>query len=39
MPKKTYQYSNHKRHIVIRLCHRCQGIAYHRYNVAIIPCI
>ena len=37
--KKTYQYSNHKSHIVIRLCHRCQGIIYHRYNVAIIPCI
>ena len=37
--KKTYQYSNRKSHIVIRLCHRCQGIIYHRYNVAIIPCI
>ena len=39
IPKKTYQYSNHRSHIVIRLCHRCQGIIYHRYNVAIISCI
>ena len=39
IPKKTYQYSNHRSHIVIRLCHRCQGIIYHRYNVAIISSI
>ena len=37
MSKKTY--FNHKSHKVIHFCHRYQGIIYHRYNVARIPCI
>ena len=37
--KTTYQFFNHKSHIVIRLCHKYQGIIYHRYKVAKISCI